>query len=103
MQLPGFINSFGIISFADPRPLTPMESYRFEKGGGEGHIGGREYSQPAGVPHPAKSLPFNLFADPHPLDLYPAIFYKKDEGPGSTSGSFLYIQRLPLLLPSIHL
>jgi len=29
-----------------------------------------------------KSLPFNLFADPHPLNLYPTIFYKNSgEGP----------------------
>ena len=29
-KLPRFINSFGITSFADPCPLTPIESYRFK-------------------------------------------------------------------------
>src|SRR4029077_19431966 len=32
------------------------------------------------LPFPTKCLPFNLFADPHPLSLYPAIFYKKGGG-----------------------
>ncbi len=26
--------------------------------------------------YPSKSLPFNSFADPHPLNLYATIFYK---------------------------
>jgi hypothetical protein len=38
-RLPGFAKSFGFISFADPHPLTPVESYRFENSGGEGGEG----------------------------------------------------------------
>src|SRR5947207_6347527 len=34
-KLPRSTNSFGITSFADPHPLTPIESYRF-KNPGEG-------------------------------------------------------------------
>jgi hypothetical protein len=33
-------------------------------------------------PYPPKSLPFNSFADPHLLNLYPAILYKKGGGGG---------------------
>ena len=33
--LPLFPKSCQIISFADPHPLTPLESYRFKKGRGE--------------------------------------------------------------------
>ena len=34
------------------------------------------------LPHPPKSLPFNLFADPHPLNLYAPIFCKNSGGRG---------------------
>jgi hypothetical protein len=67
-------NFFGFISFADPHPITPIESYRFEISEG------RAYSQLANASHPAKFLSHDTFADPHPLSLYPAIFYKKDGG-----------------------
>ena len=36
----------------------------------------------ATLPHPPKSLPFNPFADPHPLNLYAPIFYKNSGGRG---------------------
>src|SRR6267378_6574478 len=34
------------------------------------------------IPYPPKSLPLNLFADPHPLNLYATILYKNRGGPG---------------------
>jgi len=32
------------------------------------------------IPYPPKSLPLNLFADPHPLNLYATILYKNSGG-----------------------
>src|SRR5260370_35330997 len=37
------------------------------------------------LPYPPKSLPFNLFADPHPLTPIVSIFYKKGGGRGPAS------------------
>jgi hypothetical protein len=49
-----------------------------------------------------KSLPLNLFADPHPLNPYPTIFYRKGGGRGVLpSGPLLYLAfHLPYALPS---
>jgi hypothetical protein len=49
-----------------------------------------------------KSLPLNLFADPHPLNPYATIFYKKGGGGGCfPSGPLFYLAfHLPYALPS---
>jgi hypothetical protein len=89
-------NSHGTISFADPHHLNSVVSYRY-KNMGKGAFPGLQHSnvQPSNrsyrafwerrsrsgrdVPTylDAKSLRHNLFADPHPLNLYATIFYKK--------------------------
>src|SRR6266478_2134025 len=57
----------GMISFADPLPLNSVLSYRYKNMAGMGHS--RRSPSP-------NSLPHNLFADPHALNLYTTIFYK---------------------------
>jgi hypothetical protein len=64
-------NSFIIRSYADWR-VSPAFS-----------------SQPVDVSHSPKSLPHNLFADPHPLNLYATIFYKMVGREGSFQRSDL--------------
>src|SRR5258708_25663482 len=39
------------------------------------------------IPYPPKSLPLNLFADPHPLNLYATILYRNSGGWGSSGRS----------------
>src|SRR5712692_199883 len=65
MTFPPSPNSHGIISFADPHPLTPIESYRFTKQSGEGVPSFRPDSQDkpltpvlATHPNPSNSKPF---------------------------------------------
>src|SRR2546426_5439899 len=53
--------------------LTLLESYRFENNAGRGH---------SWHSVPPKSLRYNLCADPYPLNLYGAIFYKDTVGRG---------------------
>ena len=131
--------SHGIISFADPHPLTLIESYRFKKDyparmrvpsdnreswdlglarkpftcntygaprkcckqrtyGLAKPFRINTYKKHGGSPFQAtccslsslfspNSLPHNLFADPHPLNLYTAIFYKNSGGTGYSSSS----------------
>ena len=50
---------FRITSFADPHPLTPLESHLFEKQGGEG--GTKSRSLPRIVPHESLSSIFVVF------------------------------------------
>ena len=50
-----------------------LESYRFENNAGRGH---------SWHSVPPKSLRYNLCADPYPLNLYGAIFYKDTVGRG---------------------
>jgi hypothetical protein len=47
----------------------------------------RRFNAPA-LSFPPKSLSFNLFADPHPLNLYPTIFYKNSGGRGHRLSNF---------------
>ena len=49
VPLPYSCNSNGIISFADPHPINPIESYRSKKGGGEA---GQVYSEFCHFPSP---------------------------------------------------
>ena len=92
-------NSHGIISFADPPPLNPIESYRSTKGGGWG-VGSSPISAfylllstfpPIATPlfssasflARANSFCVNLFADPHPLNPVLSIFYENIGGRGN--------------------
>jgi hypothetical protein len=49
-------NSHGIISFADPHPITPTESYRYKNIGGRGHL--------------PLSDPYHLFRTTYPLSFH---------------------------------
>ncbi len=53
--------SHQIISFADPHPLTLLESYRFKNMAGRGHSRRSDLRkfQPANFPHPPKSFPYH--------------------------------------------
>jgi hypothetical protein len=50
-------NSFPVISFADPHPLTLLKSYRFK------YIGGRG-ARCATAPYPSKSFSYNTYRPP---------------------------------------
>src|SRR5713226_863582 len=61
---------------------NPFVCHSYENTGGVGvffpvwdALASRRFNAPA-LSFPPKSLSFNLFADPHPLNLYPTIFYK---------------------------
>ena len=157
-------NSFPAISFADPHPLTLLESYRFENVTGRGrlqpsdtkpllsrhrfasisHLDATLTDLPASVankrltvllspldatltkntgvgsrlstfrpstfrrldvatiPYPPKSLPLNLFADPHPLNLYATILYKNSGGPRSGCAGILPILACPEQRRRVH-
>jgi hypothetical protein len=83
------LNSFAVISFADPHPLNSVISYRYKNVGGRGPSC---FSNSATTTPCFRSLlvcpnsfALNLFADPHPLNLCATIFYKKGGGRGGAS------------------
>ena len=53
------------------------------------------------APCPDKSLPLNLFADPHPLNPYATIFYKKGGGRGIAFPT-CKLSDIPTLWFSVH-
>ena len=80
--------SFSCNTYGSPRKCCKQKTYGQVKpfrcntykkhGDGVGsHQNFQLSTQPSSSP---KSLPYNPFADPHPLSLYPAIFYKKGGG-----------------------
>jgi hypothetical protein len=117
--IPGRANSFTHISFADPHPLNSFVSYRSKNRGGRV---GCAVCNPDAVSERLdvqtfrraddKSFTLNLFADPHPLNLYGSIFYKKAGGKRGTSRQALHsppsgtpISRSALclsILPTFH-
>ncbi len=50
----------------------------------------------ATLPHPPKSLPFNPFADPHPVNLYATILYKNGGGRGCPPTTLHHGSRITL-------
>ena len=88
-------NSHGIISFADPPPLNPIESYRSKNIGGWGadfSPNSAFYFLLSAFPamfysdsfvDRANSFCVNLFADPQPLNRYGSHLYKIIGGRGS--------------------
>src|SRR5712692_3560640 len=57
-------NSPGIISFADPHPLTTIESYRYKNIGGRGTRSVVQTFRRADVPYPPKSFTCNTYGSP---------------------------------------
>ena len=69
---PPIPNSSGIISFADPRPLTSIESYRSKIIGGRA-LGRRTLSNSHSGTHPPPSTPFLFMHFQEPI-FYPLSF-----------------------------
>jgi hypothetical protein len=86
----------------------PFVCHSYENTGGVGVFfpvwdasASRRFNAPA-LSFAPKSLSFNLFADPHPLNLYPTIFYKNSGGGGHRlfPTSNLHSSQFPLLVVS---
>src|SRR5713101_9647969 len=56
--------SHGIISFADPHSLTPIESYPYKNIGGRGRRSDVLTFRRADVPYPPKSFSCNTYGSP---------------------------------------
>ncbi len=80
----GVAKPFALISFADPRPLNSVVSYRYKKSGERAVSSHETVVQLDCIFDCANSFALNSFADPHPLNLYGSIFYKKVGGRGGT-------------------
>ncbi len=78
----GVAKPFALISFADPRPLNSVVSYRYKKSGERAVSSHETVVQLDCIFDCANSFALNSFADPHPLNLYGSIFYKKVGGRG---------------------
>jgi hypothetical protein len=81
-------NFFPLISFADPHPLTLLESYRFKNMGGGRPLRFFQHAEVqslgrSSVPCSANPFSHNLLSDAHPLNPVVSIFYKKDGGEGA--------------------
>jgi len=90
--------SFSCSTYGSPRKYCKQKTYGLSKpfrcntykkhGDGVGsHQNFQLSTQPSSSP---KSLPYNPFADPHPLSLYPAIFYKKGGGKSASPVPFFH-------------
>src|SRR5712692_762624 len=88
-------NSHGINIFADPPPLTPIESYPYKNIGGRGRRSDVQTFRRADVPYPPKSFSCNTYGSPRkcckqktygPAKPFRCNTYKK-QGAGGTSPS----------------
>src|SRR6266849_3398032 len=78
--------SHGIISFADPHSLTPIESYPYKNIGGRGRRSDVLTFRPSDVPYPPKSFSCNTYKKPggggilltsHPFAQNPPCFAER--------------------------
>src|ERR1700687_4045712 len=77
MDLPASVPNKRLTAWLNPLDATLTKNRGWGQSGAIFRPTDQLSTQPSSSP---KSLPYNPFADPHPLSLYPAIFYKKGGG-----------------------
>ena len=86
-DLPASVANKRLTSWLNPLDATLTKNRGWGQSGAIFRPTDQLSTQPSSSP---KSLPYNPFADPHPLSLYPAIFYKKGGGKSASPVPFFH-------------